>query len=186
MSRLGKKPIKIPEGVSAKFENDILVVKGPLGEESRKFRDDIVISISDGEIKLEPNKEKKFRHIKAMSALWGTYASHIRNMIGGVTEGFSKTLVIEGIGFRASKEGNNLTLSLGFSHPVKLLIPEGIDLKVEKNTVIISGSGKEKVGSFSGKIRALKPPEPYKGKGIRYQGEYVRHKAGKKAAATTV
>jgi len=186
MSRVGKKPIIIPEGVSAKFENGLMTVKGPLGEESRKFKEDILISVGEKTISLEPNKARKFRRAKEISALWGTYASHIRNMVEGVVKGFSKTLVIEGIGYRASKEGSTLILNLGFSHPVKVSIPPGIDLKTEKNTIIISGPNKEQVGMFASKVRALKKPEPYKGKGIRYEKEIVRHKAGKKAAATTI
>ena len=186
MSRVGKKPIIIPEGVSAKFENGLMTVKGPLGEESRKFKEDILISVGEKTISLEPNKARKFRRAKEISALWGTYASHIRNMVEGVVKGFSKTLVIEGIGYRASKEDQILVLTLGFSHPVKVPIPSGIDLKTEKNTIIISGPNKEQVGMFASKVRALKKPEPYKGKGIRYEKEIVRHKAGKKAAATTI
>ena len=186
MSRVGKKPIIIPEGVSAKFENGLMTVKGPLGEESRKFKEDILISVGEKTISLEPNKARKFRRAKEISALWGTYASHIRNMVEGVVKGFSKTLVIEGIGYRASKEDQILVLTLGFSHPVKVPIPSGIDLKIEINTIIISGPNKEQVGMFASKVRALKKPEPYKGKGIRYEKEIVRHKAGKKAAATTI
>jgi large subunit ribosomal protein L6 len=186
MSRVGKKLIIIPEGASARFENGLLTVKGPLGEESRKFKDDILISIAEGTIKVEPNKAKKIRRAKEISALWGAYASHIRNMLEGVVKSFSKTLVIEGIGYRASKEGSTLILNLGFSHPVKVPIPSGIDLKIEKNTIIISGPNKEQVGMFTSKVRALKKPEPYKGKGIRYEKEIVRHKAGKKAVATTI
>ncbi len=107
-------------------------------------------------------------------------------MIEGVVKGFSKTLVVEGIGYRLAKEESTLILNLGFSHPVKVPIPPGIDLKIEKNTIIISGSNKEQVGMFASKVRALKKPEPYKGKGIRYEKEIVRHKAGKKAATTTI
>jgi len=186
MSRLGKKPILIPEGVEVKFENGLLTVKGPLGSVSRIFKDDIAISKNKDMINLEPNKTKKVRRQKEVSALWGTYSSHIRNMLEGVTKGFSRTLVIEGIGYRAAKEGTMLVLSLGFSHPVKAAIPEGLDLKLEKNTIIISGVDKEKVGAFAAQIRALKKPEPYKGKGIHYQGEIIRRKSGKKAAASTV
>ncbi len=184
MSRVGKKTIIIPEGVKVGFENQTITVKGPLGEEKRIFKDDISILVGEKTINLEPNKAKKFRRAKEISALWGTYASHISNMIEGVVKGFSKTLVIEGIGYRASKEGSVLVLTLGFSHPVKVPIPSGIDLKTEKNTIIISGPNKEQVGAFAAKIRDFKKPEPYKGKGIRYQGEIVRHKAGKKAVAT--
>jgi large subunit ribosomal protein L6 len=178
MSRLGKKPILIPEGVEAKLDNGTLIVKGPRGENRRQFKDDIVISVSEGKIILEPNK--------GTSALWGAYGSHIRNMIEGVISGFSKNLLIEGVGYRASKEGNGLVFSLGFSHPVKVAIPEGIDVKIEKNILAIFGTDKEKVGSFSAQIRALKPPEPYKGKGIRYEDEIIRRKAGKKAVATAI
>ena len=174
----------IPQGVEVKFEDGIMKVKGPLGENSRAFKDDISIFISDGVITLEPNKAKKFRRTKEASALWGTYAAHIRNMIEGVTKVFSKTLIIEGVGYRAAKEGSNLNLILGFSHPVKVPIPSGIDLKIEKNTIIISGVNIDQVGMFTAQIRALKKPEPYKGKGIRYEKEVVRHKAGKKAVAS--
>jgi large subunit ribosomal protein L6 len=184
MSRLGKKPILIPEGISVKFENGTLTVKGPLGEISRNFKDDIVISVDKGAVNLKPNPAKKTRRTKEISSLWGTYASHIRNMINGVAKGFTKVLVIEGIGYRATKEDSTLILSLGFSHPVKVAIPQGVDLKIEKNTIIISGADKEQIGTFAAKVRAFKKPEPYKGKGIRYQGEIVRHKAGKKAVAT--
>ncbi len=186
MSRLGKKPIIIPEGVQVKFENGILTAKGPKGEISRVFKDDIVIFVDQDKIILKLNEAKKFRHAKEVSALWGTYASHIRNMIKGAVEGFSKILIVEGIGYKAQKEGENLVLSLGFSHLIKVPIPPKIDLKTEKNTIMIFGVDKEKVGGFASKIRALKKPEPYKGKGIRYQGELVRHKAGKKAVASSV
>lgn len=188
MSRLGKKPILIPENVEVKFENGVLVIKGPLGQLSRVFKDDINISISgpDKTITLVPRKTKSKREARKTVALWGTYASHIRNMIESVTKGFSKILVIEGVGYRLAKEGSVLTLNLGLSHPVKVLIPEGIDLRVEKNMLIISGPDKEKVGAFTSKIRNLKKPEPYKGKGIRYEKEVIRHKAGKKAVASTV
>ncbi len=186
MSRLGKKPIMIPEGVSVKIENGLLTVKGPLGETSRHFKDDIIISVNPDMISLKPNKVKKIRRAKETVSLWGTYASHVRNMIDGVTKGFSKVLVIEGVGYRATKEGSALALSLGFSHPVKMSIPQSIDLKVEKNTITISGVDKEQVGTFAAQIRDLKKPEPYKGKGIRYEKEVIRHKAGKKAVASAV
>jgi large subunit ribosomal protein L6 len=186
MSRLGKKPIIIPEGVEVKFKDNLLTVKGPLGQISRSFKDDIVISVEKDRIILNPNTAKKIRRAKEISSLWGTYASHISNMIKGVAKGFNKVLVIEGIGYRAAKEGSTLVLSLGFSHPVKVDIPEGIDLKLEKNMILISGPDKEQVGEFAAKVRALKKPEPYKGKGIRYQNEFVRHKAGKKAVASAV
>jgi large subunit ribosomal protein L6 len=186
MSRLGKKPIMIPQGVEIGLKDEILSVKGPLGEISRNFKDDIVISVEKDKITLSPNTAKKARRTKEISALWGTYASHIRNMIEGVSKGFNKVLVIEGIGYRAGKEGSILVLSLGFSHSVKVLIPQGIDLKLEKNTIVISGADKEQVGAFAAQIRGLKKPEPYKGKGIRYQDEIIRRKSGKKAVASTI
>ncbi len=175
----------IPQGVEVKFEDGTMEVKGPLGENSRYFKDDISIAITDGKIILEPNKAKKFRREKETSSLWGTYAAHILNMIEGVTKGFSKTLTIEGVGYRAAKEGSSLNLVLGFSHPVKVPIPAGIDLKTEKNTIIVFSANKDQVGMFTAQIRALKKPEPYKGKGIRYEKEFVRHKAGKKAVASS-
>lgn len=179
MSLIGKKPILIPDGVQIKMEDGILFVKGPKGELSRFFKDDIDIAIKEKEIILKPRKEdKKF------FALWGTYASHIRNMIEGITKSFEKILIMEGIGYKVQLDGQNLVLGLGFSHPVKIEIPKELKIIVEKNVIKISGIDKEKVGSFSAKIRALKKPEPYKGKGIRYDKEFVRRKAGKKAATS--
>lgn len=186
MSRLGKKPIMIPEGVEVKFKDGLMAIKGPMGGVSRYFKDDIIISVEKNEITLRPNAAKKTRRNKEISAFWGTYASHIRNMIEGVTKGFSKILVIEGIGYRAAKDGSILILTLGFSHPVKVPVPPGVDLKLEKNTIVISGVDKEQVGTFAAQVRDFKKPEPYKGKGIRYQGEIIRHKAGKKAVASAV
>ena len=177
MSRIGKKPISIPNGVEIKMENGSVAVKGPLGELKRSFKDDIEIKIGEKEIILSPKKEAG-----AMMALWGTYASHIGNMVDGVTKGFEKKLIIDGVGFKAQVEGQNLVLNLGFSHPVKVEIPEDVKVSVEKNIITVSGIDKEAVGAFSAKTRALKKPEPYKGKGIRYENEIVRRKAGKKAA----
>ncbi len=184
MSRIGKKPILIPEGVEVKFENGVFSVKGPIGEIRKTFKDDISISIGEGKIILKPNEDMKFRRQKEVFSLWGTYASHIQNMINGAVKGFSKSLVIEGIGYKAVKDGQMLVLSLGFSHPVKMPIPQDIDLKVEKNIIRLFGPDKEQVGTFAARIKSLKKPEPYKGKGIRYEGEIVRHKAGKKAVAS--
>ena len=177
MSRLGKKPIIIPSGVEAKFNGDVFSVKGPKGELNRILKNDIEISVAGNEVTLKPK-----RNSKDVLALWGTYASHIKSMIKGVTEGFEKKLVIEGIGFKAQLEGTNISLSLGLSHPVKVEIPKDLKAAVEKNVISISGADKEKVGAISAKIRALKKPEPYKGKGIRYDNEIIRRKSGKKAA----
>lgn len=180
MSRIGKKTIKIPEKVEVTKEDETIRVKGPLGELGKIFKKDIEVDIKDNLITLRPQKITREN-----SALWGTYVSHLQNMIKGVTEGFVKKLIIEGIGFKAQTEGTNLVLSLGLSHPVKVEIPESLKVVVEKNLITISGIDKEKVGKFSAEIRALKKPEPYKGKGIRYENEIIRRKAGKKAVATT-
>ncbi len=179
MSRIGKKPILVPEKVDAKIDEGIFSVKGPLGELKRDFNiGGINIAIKDNFVILNPEKETK-----EISALWGTYASHISNMIDGVIKGFEKKMIIEGIGYKAQLEGNKLILNLGLSHPIKMEIPEGLKIQTEKNVIIVTGIDKEKVGQFSAEIRRLKKPEPYKGKGIRYEKEFVRRKAGKKAAA---
>jgi large subunit ribosomal protein L6 len=180
MSRLGKKPITIPEGVEIKIEDGKVYVKGPKGELERCFDTSVNIKKEDNFIKVAP-KEKSTHCF----ALWGTYVSHIKNMIEGVTEGFSKNLIMEGVGFKAQIEGSDLVLNLGFSHPVTMIIPEGIDVNVEKNKIQVSGINKELVGETAAKIRAFKKPEPYKGKGIRYENEVIRRKAGKKAVGVT-
>ena len=180
MSRIGKKPIKIPEKVEVIKEGETVKVKGPLGELCRIFKKDIEVDIKDSLITLRPQKITK-----EISALWGTYASHLQNMIKGVTNRFTKKLIIEGIGFKAQAEETKLVLNVGLSHPVKVEITKGLKVIVEKNLIIISGIDKEKVGKFSAEVRALKKPEPYKGKGIRYEDEIIRRKAGKKATATT-
>lgn len=179
MSRIGKKPIVIPDKVEVKIDGDNVFVKGSLGELCKKFDGNLIrIEAKDKNVFLSSKKNSR-----QASALWGTYASHIKNMIEGVEKGFEKKLIIEGVGYRAQADGAKLVFNLGFSHPVKLNIPEGIKAQVEKNLIIISGRDKETVGQFSADIRALKKPEPYKGKGIRYEGEIIRRKAGKKAAA---
>lgn len=178
MSRIGKKQIIIPENVNIKIEDGVVSVSGPLGELSRFFKDDIEIIAKDGVVSLKPKKKTK-----QIYALWGTYASHIQNMIDGVVKGFEKKLMMEGVGFKAKMEGDKLVLSLGFSHPVNVEINDGLKVGVEKNTIIVFGADKEKVGQFSAEIRALKKPEPYKGKGIRYENEIIRRKTGKKASS---
>lgn len=171
----------MPEGVSAAKEGVCVTVKGPKGAISRVFDTEIIaIDVKEREIILFPIGVSG-----RGKAMWGTYASHIKNMIEGVTKGFEKKLSIEGVGYRAELKGDDLVLSLGFSHPVIFKTPEGISLKVEKNKITVSGIDKEKVGSAASIIRSFKKPEPYKGKGIRYEGEIVRKKVGKKAAGTT-
>ncbi len=169
----------IPAGVTVEIQGLRVLVKGPKGELSRVFRDEIAIEIKDGALVLSRRTPSRLAR-----ALWGTYASHLKNMIAGVTQGFSKRLELQGIGFKAELKGQELLFSLGFSHPVKFTMPEGIDFKVEKNIITVSGIDKERVGLVSAQLRSLKKPEPYKGKGIRYEGELVRRKAGKKAVGT--
>jgi large subunit ribosomal protein L6 len=176
MSRVGKQQINIPDKTEVRLTDGVFVAKGPLGELSRAFKSDISIKIEDKQVTLEPVKVTN-----ANNMLWGTYASHIVNMIKGVNEAFVKKLVVEGIGFKVNKEGNDIVLNVGFSHPVKIAIPEGVDVVVEKNVITISSTDKEKTGQFAAKVRANKKPEPYKGKGIRYDYEVVRRKQGKRA-----
>ncbi len=176
MSRIGKKIILIPEKTEVNLSDGSVVVKGPLGELSRSFKPDISIRIEGKEISLKPVKNTNNSNM-----LWGTYASHITNMIKGVNEVFTKKLVVEGIGYKVERSGQDIVLNVGFSHSIKLEVPEEVNVEVEKNIISISGSDKEKVGQFTAKIRAVKKPEPYKGKGIRYDDEVVRRKQGKRA-----
>jgi len=184
MSRIGKQPIKIPENVEVKIEGDLIIVKGPKGELKNRIPREIKIEIKDKELKLKP-----IIFHKETQALWGTWRSLINNMIQGVTKGFEKKLEIRGVGYRAElkdsptgEAGRNLVLSLGYSHLVKVRAPRDIEFKVEKNTITVSGIDKQVVGQIAADIRKKRKPEPYKGKGIRYEGEIVRRKAGKKAA----
>ncbi len=180
MSRIGKKPIPIPEGVSARVAGNAIFVKGPKGELERMLHPEISAEVKDKEILIMP-----VRTTKKSSALWGLFRSLIANMVQGVMAGFEKKLEFEGIGYRAAVEGSTLVMQLGFSHPVRFAVPEGIKISVEKNSILVTGNEKGLVGETAARIRALKPPEPYKGKGIRYQGEIIRRKAGKKAVATS-
>ncbi|MBI4155698.1 MAG: 50S ribosomal protein L6 [Candidatus Zambryskibacteria bacterium] len=177
MSRIGKKVITIPEKTETSYSEGIFAVKGPLGTLTKKFKPEIEITIGQSEINLAPKNmtlENK--------ALWGTYASHITNMISGVNTPYAKKLIIEGIGYKSEVKDNFIKFSLGFSHPVNVSIPEGLKVTVEKNIITISGLDKELVSGFAANIRRLKVPEPYKGKGIRYEGEVVKRKQGKKTA----
>ncbi len=176
MSRIGKQIILIPEKTEVIKNDNVISVKGPLGELNREFKDIIDIAIEGNEIRLNPKKESSFS-----IALWGTYASHIKNMISGVNKAYEKKLIVEGVGFKVEIAGKELVLNLGFSHQIKVNIPEELNVTVEKNTITISGINKEMVGQFASKIKSLKKPEPYKGKGIRYDGEVIRRKQGKKA-----
>lgn len=183
MSRIGKQPIIIPEDVQVKIEGDLVIVKGPKGEIKRSLPLSIKVQITDGKILISPDSKANLSD-KKISALWGLTRALAFNMVKGVKEGYQKILEIEGIGYRSSLQGNKLVLSLGFSHPVEVDPPQGIEFRVEKNTIIVSGADKELVGQVAAKIRSLRKPEPYKGKGIRYQGEVIKTKAGKKAVST--
>ncbi len=203
MSRVGKKPILIPEDVEVKIEdvqisskfgegeNKVIKIKGPKGELSKEIRPEIKVEIKENKIfvilQTETPKQNKFTtgQVKQTKALWGLTRSLLANMTKGVKEGFEKKLEIEGIGYRASLSGENLELSLGFTHPVRIKAPEGIKFLVEKNSITISGIDKELVGQIAAKIRKIKPPEPYKGKGIRYAGEVIKKKVGKRTVTTT-
>jgi large subunit ribosomal protein L6 len=175
MSRLGKIPVVIPSGVTVTFEDGVLKVKGPKGELSREVKKDVDLKIEGNTVTVVPGKTA------AAPALWGTYAAHLRNMITGLTEGFTRVLEIEGVGYRAEVKGNDLVLSVGFSHPVNLAIPEGMTAEVQKNVITLKGFDKDALGQFAANVRKVKKPEPYKGKGIRYQGEFIIRKQGKKA-----
>jgi len=176
MSRLGKQPVAIPAGVTVTFEGGVLTVTGPKGTLTRPVRKDVSLAIEDSAIVLTPGKTVM------APALWGTYAAHARNMIKGVTEGFTKVLEIEGVGYKAEVKGNQIVLSVGFSHPVPLTIPAGVAATVEKTVITLTSADKDLLGQFAANVRKVKKPEPYKGKGIRYRGEYIIRKQGKKAA----
>lgn len=180
MSKIGKQPIVIPEGVSVKNEAGRLLFHGPKGDFEVKIIPYVAVSIEGNQINFSPTADSK----QAFSN-WGTLRSIAASAVIGVKDSFIKQLEIEGVGFRAVLEGKNLTLYLGYSHPVKVEAPEGIVFSVEKNTMTVSGIDKYLVGQTAAKLRALKKPEPYKGKGIRYKGEVVRRKSGKKVAGTT-
>ncbi len=176
MSRIGRLPIAIPSGVDVKLEEgNFITVKGPKGTLARKLVEDLTISIENNEILVtRPSDLKRYK------ALHGLTRTLIFNMVVGVTDGYTKELEINGVGYRAAKSGNKLNLTLGFSHPVEMIDPEGITTTVEgNNKIIVSGIDKEKVGQFAAEIRAKRPPEPYKGKGIKYSTEHIRRKVGK-------
>lgn len=177
MSRIGKKPIQIPKGVQVKINGQKITVKGLKGELSLKLRPEIKVEVQGNELFVVPQ-----RKTKKTKPFWGLIRALLYNLVEGVSEGFEKKLQLEGVGYRAKLEGNDLVLEVGFSHPVKIICPEGIAFLVEKNIISVSGADKEKIGQIAATIRRVKPVEPYKGKGIRYLGEVVRRKEGKKAA----
>ena len=177
MSRIGKKPVAMPSGVSADVEGQTLTVKGPKGTLSMLLLDDLVsYTIEEGQISIKPvNASQRSR------AAWGMQRTNVQNLVTGVSEGFSKVLEITGVGYRAQAQGRNLKLQLGYSHDVNFAVPEGVDVKTPDNTTVeISGIDKQKVGQVAAEIRRWRKPEPYKGKGIKYRGEYIFRKEGKK------
>lgn len=178
MSRIGKMPITVPAGVTVTIENNFVTVKGPKGELSRQINKNMKLTLDNGVLTVErPSDEKEDR------AMHGLSRTLINNMIIGITQGFSKTLEINGVGYRAAKQGQNINFTLGFSHPVVKEPPAGITFEVPApNKIVVSGADKEVVGAVAAEIRTLRPPEPYKGKGIRYEGEFVRRKIGKAGA----
>lgn len=178
MSRIGKNAIVIPEKTEINVSDGVIAVKGPLGELRRRFVSDVNIAIADGSVTVTPSSESR-----ESVALWGTFAAHIRNMVAGVNTPFVKKLQVEGIGYKADVQGKKVVLNVGYSHPVDMAIPEGLTVTAEKGLITISGSDKELVGQFAANIRAIRKPEPYKGKGIKYEGEIIRRKQGKKAGA---
>lgn len=180
MSRLGKQSITVPAGTEVSVAGAMITVKGKGGTLERPMHPAINVVVENGAVSVNPANSSRMA-----KALWGTYASHVRNMVAGVNTPFVKKLQIEGIGYRAELAGKQIKMALGFSHPVLVNIPEGITALVEKNIITISGANKDQVGQFAASIREIKKPEPYKGKGIRYVGEVVRQKQGKKAAASS-
>ena len=176
MSRIGKRPVPLPAGVTASTEGQTLSVKGPKGQLHLQMRDEIAYEIGDDGILVKPANDTK-----QARAFWGMQRTLVDNLVTGVTEGFTKVLEITGVGYRAQAQGKNLRLQLGYSHDVNYKLPEGIDVKTpDQNTVEISGIDKQKVGQVAAEIRRWRKPEPYKGKGIKYRGEYIFRKEGKK------
>lgn len=178
MSRIGKKPLVIPSGVTATLQGNVITVKGPKGTLSFTHPVEVGVKIEQALITVE-----KLSQSLQAQAIWGTVAKMISNLVEGVTKGFSKKLELNGVGYRMAVAGKKLNLALGFSHPVEVMLPDGIEAKVENNVLTLSGIDKQQIGEFAAHVRKLKPVEPYKGKGFRYVGEQVRKKEGKKAAA---
>lgn len=176
MSRIGKRPVAIPGGVSAEINDGVLSVKGPKGTLTLTMREEITYTLEADSIQVRPANDSK-----AARAFWGMQRTLVDNLVTGVTAGYTKVLEINGVGYRANAQGKNLKLQLGYSHDVDFSVPEGIEIKTPDNTTIeISGIDKQKVGQVAAEIRRWRKPEPYKGKGIKYRGEYIFRKEGKK------
>jgi large subunit ribosomal protein L6 len=178
MSRIGKRPVTLPKGVAVEIQGNTVAVKGPKGELRRTLHSEMQVAMADGQVTVaRPSEEKRHK------ALHGLTRTLVQNMVEGVSKGFSKTLEIQGVGYKAEAKPYGVNLIVGYSHPVKYEAPKGIKISVENNTVVkIEGADKEAVGQVAAELRSVRPPEPYKGKGIRYQGEQVRRKAGKTGA----
>ena len=176
MSRVGKKAVAVPAGVTANIEGRTVKVKGPKGALQVALHDDVIATMEQGGIKIDPRDQSK-----RARAMWGTYRSLVANLVHGVTQGFEQKLEITGVGYRAAVQGKNLQLQLGYSHDVVFPIPDGITIATPRPVeIIISGIDRQKVGQVAAEIRGFRPPEPYKGKGVRYSGEYIFRKEGKK------
>lgn len=176
MSRVGKLPVPIPGGVTVEHKGRRITIKGKKGELALPLTADVKVEVKDGAVTVQPADDGK-----RSRAMWGTTRANVSNMMKGVSEGFVKTLEVNGVGYRAAVQKNMLSLSLGFSHEIKYVLPQGVEAQVDKQTtIILSGADRQKVGQVAAEIRELRKPEPYKGKGVRYQGEYVRMKEGKK------
>jgi len=178
MSRIGQKTIEIPKGTTVELSGSEIVVKGVKGELTMNVHSAVNVTVSDEGVSVD-----KAHNASIAKAMWGTTSRLIENMIVGVSKGFEKKLELEGVGYRMALKGKQIDLALGFSHPVLVDIPEGLEVEIDGQNMTISGIDKQKVGQFAANIRALKPVEPYKGKGFKYEGEYVQRKEGKKAAA---
>lgn len=181
MSKVGRKPIEIPSGVEVTVSDTSVVVKGQKSQFEREIPAGITVEQNDGMVTIGLAKDVKKKR-EDRGPMWGTFRAILQNDMIGVGEGFEKILDIEGVGYTASLQGKKLVLNLGFSHPIEMEVPEDIECKVEKNSIVFSGANKETIGQFAANVRKLRPPEPYKGKGIRYRDEHVRRKEGKKAA----
>ncbi len=180
MSKIGKKPIAVPNGVEVTMSGGFISVKGPKGTIKKTLPQHVTIALENNELRIKPADTA----LKDSNVFWGLARSLVQNMIIGVTTGFETVLEFQGVGYKAVVKGNDLELGLGFSHPVTVAGPEGVAFKAEKSSIRIQGMDKELVGKVAAKIRSYRPPEPYKGSGIRYQGEIIRRKAGKKAVAS--
>ena len=176
MSRIGKKPVPIPSGVTANVEGQTVKIKGPKGALQVVLPDDVEVKMDSGSVKVDPRNETK-----RARAMWGTSRTLVSNLVTGVTKGFERKLEITGVGYRAALQGKNLQISLGYSHEVLYPVPEGITIAAPKPTeIVVTGIDKQKVGQVAAEIRAFRPPEPYKGKGVKYAGEFIFRKEGKK------